>query len=209
VSAINLPLPHAPLIDRAGSMSREWYGFFRQLVQGLGGDTSTVTDVSSDDGVVGRLAAVESTVGDMTSSFLAIIGALAILTGTIPVANGGTGYSGAAWTAYTPTVTAGSGTFTTVLATGRFLRIGKIVLVEVDITITTNGTAATSVVFTLPDSTTTAARTVLHGKEFTAGKSVVASAVSGSGTLAITNYDATYPGASGNQIAVAGLYEAA
>jgi hypothetical protein len=54
------------------------------------------------------------------------------------------------WTTYTPTVTAGSGTFTTVSATGRYKRIGKLVCVQMTITITTNGTAAANVQGTLP-----------------------------------------------------------
>lgn len=55
-----------------------------------------------------------------------------------------------AWTAYTPTVTAGTGTFTTASATGRWQKIGKTVTGSVKVTITTNGTAAGYVRVTTP-----------------------------------------------------------
>lgn len=55
-----------------------------------------------------------------------------------------------AWTAFTPTITAASGSFTTVSATGKYCQIGKTLFVSVKIDITTNGTAAAGVRFTLP-----------------------------------------------------------
>ena len=55
-----------------------------------------------------------------------------------------------AWSTYTPTVTSGSGTFTTVSATGRFKQIGKTVHLQVVVTITTAGTAASTLIATLP-----------------------------------------------------------
>lgn len=72
------------------------------------------------------------------------------VTGTLPVANGGTGETGTAWTSYTPTVTASSGTFTTVSATGKYKKIGRVVHYNIKITITTVGTAAGVVYATLP-----------------------------------------------------------
>jgi hypothetical protein len=59
-------------------------------------------------------------------------------------------WDNATWTTYTPTVTAGSGSFTTVSASGRYKRIGKLCCVQIDVNITTNGTAAGSVNATLP-----------------------------------------------------------
>lgn len=57
---------------------------------------------------------------------------------------------GEAGIAYTPTVTAGSGTFTTVSATGSYVRVNKLVFVKFIVTITNNGTAGSSVGVSLP-----------------------------------------------------------
>jgi hypothetical protein len=51
---------------------------------------------------------------------------------------------------YTPTVTATSGTFTTVSATGRYVKIGNQVTVNVTITITSVGSASGRIKYTLP-----------------------------------------------------------
>lgn len=56
---------------------------------------------------------------------------------------------GGAWTAWTPTITASTGAFTTVSGSGKYKVIGKTCHFIVNITITTVGTA-TGTVFTLP-----------------------------------------------------------
>lgn len=112
------------------------------------------------------------------------------------------------WTAYTPTITAGSGTLTTVSATGRYLNMGKLTFVQVAITITTNGTAAGSVRATLPN-TATAVGWMLTGRENGLTAKLLQGFIGpGSPTLiTIVNYDNTYPGASGASIIVSGCYE--
>src|SRR6187551_965140 len=55
-----------------------------------------------------------------------------------------------AWSTYTPTITAGTGTFTTVSGAGRYKKIGRVVHLFILVTITTNGTAASWVQATLP-----------------------------------------------------------
>jgi len=55
-----------------------------------------------------------------------------------------------AWTTYTPTFTASSGTFTTTTTQGRYIRIGKFCAVAVDLNINTIGTASGVPNFTLP-----------------------------------------------------------
>lgn len=52
----------------------------------------------------------------------------------------GLNWENAAWVSYTPTVTAASGSFTTISATGRYKRVGKICVVTNLLTITTVGT---------------------------------------------------------------------
>lgn len=58
---------------------------------------------------------------------------------------------GAAWETWVPTITSSGGTFTTVtLNSARFGRIQKIVVAQIDFTITTGGTAFGTPIFTLP-----------------------------------------------------------
>ncbi len=110
-----------------------------------------------------------------------------------------------AWTTYTPTITSGTGTLTTVSATGRYLLIGKLMHLQVDIAITTNGTGGANISATLPVNAATSPY-LLPGREYNITAKVV-SARTGSNTIAITYYDATYPGADGARIVVSGLYE--
>lgn len=74
------------------------------------------------------------------------------VTGTLPVANGGTGLTGAAWTTYTPTVAAWiAGSVGTSTATARSQTIGKTTCVS--ITVTFSGTVtATGFTVSLPNS---------------------------------------------------------
>lgn len=58
--------------------------------------------------------------------------------------------TGSAWTSYTPTVSAQSGTITTSSATGRYRQIGKIVVAQMDVILTTVGTATGSLIVSLP-----------------------------------------------------------
>ncbi len=111
-----------------------------------------------------------------------------------------------AFTSYTPAITAGSGTFTTVSGAGRYKQIGKIVFVIITITITTNGSAATDVISTLPVAPTGIIN--FCGRAVSvSGKMLQGTALSAS--VAILNYDGSYPGASGETLNVSGFYEAA
>lgn len=65
-----------------------------------------------------------------------------------------------AWTTYTPTVTAGTGTATTVSATGRYKQIGKTVIVQASVTVTSVGTAASNMQISVPITASTAANYV-------------------------------------------------
>jgi len=55
-----------------------------------------------------------------------------------------------AWTSYTPTITAQTGTITTSSGTARYKQIGKTIFLTMDITITTAGTGSGSLVLSLP-----------------------------------------------------------
>ena len=58
--------------------------------------------------------------------------------------------AGGTWTNYTPTITAESGTPTTVSASGRYIQVGKLVTVTMTVTLTSVGTASGSVLASLP-----------------------------------------------------------
>ena len=113
-----------------------------------------------------------------------------------------------AYTLYTPTVTAQAGTFTTVAGAIRYKKRGRFVFINVTVTITTNGTAATSVLVTLPVAPTTASNQILSGRNYTAG-TVIAGLISGTSSAQILRYDATYPGANATVLVLTGVYEAA
>lgn len=74
------------------------------------------------------------------------------VTGTLPVANGGTGDTGTAWTSYTPTVTAGTGGVgsSSYTATGFYKTIGKSVFWQAKIVVTAVGAAGGYIALTLP-----------------------------------------------------------
>lgn len=114
-----------------------------------------------------------------------------------------------AWTAYTPTLTAGAGTFTTASAAGRYKQLGKTVLFSITVTITTNGTAAGFIGVTLP-ANSAAKEQAATGRE-NAAAGFVCGGVIGASTsqLLLTKYDNTYPGGNGYSITMQGVYETA
>lgn len=124
------------------------------------------------------------------------------------VANGGTGDTGTAWTAYTPSIAAQSGTFTTVSATGRYKTIGKTTFITITITATNIGTAAGYASATLPNISA-AEQYTLSGGNFSTGKSMRALIGISSSAALIANYDNTFPLASGQTVTVSGVYESA
>jgi hypothetical protein len=112
------------------------------------------------------------------------------------------------WRAYTPTAAAGTGTFTSVTPTGRYLLRGRVVKLQQKLVITTNGTAASYITMTLPVTAGASQHSCLAGLESQATGIVVRGEVTPSATVsAITGYDATYPGANGRTIVVSGEYE--
>lgn len=114
----------------------------------------------------------------------------------------------AAWSAYTPTITAGAGAFTTVSAAGRAQQVGKTLYFSVTITITTNGTAASFINLPLPSGYTAQANTTAVGRAGSVSGKMVQWSIAASGTSGfIVNYDNTYPGATGEVITVSGVVE--
>ena len=114
------------------------------------------------------------------------------------------------WASFTPSLSATSGTFTTASATGSYRRLGKTIEVNIVITITTNGTAAGQILVGLP----VVARGG-SGQVLTAGQNAPsiygcnAFVNAAAASTFVNKYDGTYPGLSGSQIYVSGVYIAA
>lgn len=188
-------------------------------------NTGTITLPTSTDTLVGRATTDTLTNKTLTSPTMTapVLGTPASgtmtnvtglplttgVTGTLPVANGGTGDTGTAWAAWTPTITAGSGTFTSVNGAGRYKQIGKTVFFQIAINIVTNGTAGTNVQATLPVSAVTSMVYVVAGREITVGNMLQGSiGVVGANILLINYTNNAYPGATGYSLNLSGVYEA-
>jgi hypothetical protein len=118
------------------------------------------------------------------------------------IANGGTADNGSAWTPYSPSLTCGSGSFTTATATGRYKTLGKTVFVSLLITMTTNNTCASFLNATLPF--------MAGGPVGIPGRisnTVMGQGVNGSSAITIVAYDGTYPFGDGKVAAMSGVYE--
>lgn len=118
------------------------------------------------------------------------------------------------WSTYTPTVTAFSGTLTTVAnQAGRYQQVGKAVHLVVRCSITTNGTGAGGIIFTLPVTAATVSPAVVwHGagrEDGLSGSMLQASIGSAGTTMGVLTYNNAYPGGSGAIIEVSITYEAA
>lgn len=104
----------------------------------------------------------------------------------------------AGWLTYSPTITAQAGTITTLgTVVGRYKLIGASTCVlYLDISITTNGTAAGAINFTLP--LPTALTSFGAGREIAlSGSTLSLQAAASPGTSNIVTYNNAYPGGSG------------
>ncbi len=120
-----------------------------------------------------------------------------------------TAYIDRAWTTYTPTLSCVTGTLTSASATGRYKSFGKTYFVEINASITTNGTCATALNATLPNSILASALFSFAGREMAiTGKMIGGVIVTGSNVLSFVNYDNTYPGVNGSNLAISGVVEA-
>ncbi len=134
--------------------------------------------------------------------------AVSVIPGSGGSATGGgqvLGYLGNAWTTYTPTLTPGSGSFTAASATGRYQRNGRSVTVQVQVTITTNGTAAGWAAISLPFGAAVAG--FISGSDGLTGKGLIGPINAAATQAVVRFYDATYPGANGAVLTLEGTYE--
>ena len=104
---------------------------------------------------------------------------------------------------HTATITAQSGTITTASGTVNVQRKGKFALVDVSITVTNNGTGASSLICSLPFSCSNG---VLNGRENAiSGKQLTA--ICEGAAISIRTYDNLYPAANGSVIQMSGVLE--
>lgn len=114
--------------------------------------------------------------------------------------------------AWTPTVTSTTGTITTASATGFYAQIADgLAFIDLEVTITTNGTGATSVRATLPTGVTgvTGSTRVISGYSVTGMQSLVGRVVGSGNQVIITTDDGTYPGVDGEVLQVSGVIRVA
>lgn len=167
-------------------------------------DQSNFIGIGTDNGLIWS-----ATGTNVASTSVSTVAGSLVLGTPLSATYGGTGDAGGAWTPYTPTLACGAGTLTTAAATGRYKQIGKMVTVEIDATITTNGSCATYLSATLPVQAA-AHKYVLP---------VFETANSLAGTFMINNglsqlfgafrrYNNVYPVGDGDTISTTGVYEA-
>lgn len=152
--------------------------------------------------------ATQAGAGDIVTGVLYLVlfnDALDSGAGGYVIMGGGGSAAPGAWASYVPVITGATGTITLATATGRWTQVGKTTFVEIDLTITTNGTGGTAVDATLPVAGN--GFSAFSGRDFTSGK-MLQGVVSGA-TLVIFNYDNSYPGADGERLVISGSYEAA
>lgn len=194
-------------------------GMTGSLASSVTGTTQSASDNSTkiattayvDAQVAGSIAGVSSIAGN-TGAFTLSTGITNSgndirLSVPVSVANGGTNYTGGAWTTYSPTVTAGSGTFSSVSASGSYLVIGKLVFFTVSVTITTVGTAAGAILVALPTGTAKRDGSVPAAETAVVGTSGVGRITTASGQLVIVRYDAGSLIGTGHKVSCSGVYE--
>jgi hypothetical protein len=115
-----------------------------------------------------------------------------------------------AWTSYTPTITVSSGALTTYSATGSYLVRGKICFVCYQLYITTNGTAAGTIGFSLPSTLASTVGSTFSGRERgVSGNMIQGYADASTNSLYVFTYNNLYAGGSGYIINISGFYPVA
>lgn len=110
------------------------------------------------------------------------------------------------WIQFTPTVTSGTGSFTSVSGSGKYLVRGKITHFTISVTCTTLGTASNYLVVSLPHDEKTGVDWSIHGRNSTLGLSVNGRVAANSSNINIRKYDSTFPIGSGETVTITGFY---
>ena len=131
-----------------------------------------------------------------------------VTTTPLPVANGGTGYVGGALTAYTPTITATSGSSVTFAnVSGTYLKIGKLLYFRA-LFQTNYSSAPGGLLVSLPTGLTLAGIVSVPGANISNNVALIATGSSGQNYVATMKYDGSSPvPASGNYCVIEGCVE--
>lgn len=99
---------------------------------------------------------------------------------------------------WTPTVTANAGTLTSVTTVGTYTRIGRQVILGININITNNGTGSIALKITgMPYNAAATYREAGIAKEYVSTGKAATLQFTATNTLQMVNYDNTYPGGTG------------
>lgn len=112
------------------------------------------------------------------------------------------------WNAWTPTITAESGTFSGVSSAGRYINAGKIVHWSLTITISNAGTAAGAVRIGLPVTSASASVYLGNGRSANTGKALQVFSASAAQASVLT-YDNVTAITTGHVLLLSGTYESA
>ena len=115
---------------------------------------------------------------------------------------------GGPWTAYTPSVTCGVGSFVSGLLQGKYKLVGKTVVWTASVAVQTNSGCANFLQFSLPFAAATPAGVCGNGREGSlTGKSVSGLVGGGGNQCIILYYDGTFSTANGQSFTVGGAFE--
>lgn len=213
-SAARLPIGSTNQVLSVGGGTASWVNLSSVGVSSFSGGTTGLTPSTPSAGAIslgGTLATGNGGTGliTFTSANKAIYStsSSALTAGTLPIAAGGTADTGSAWTTYTPSVSCGTGTLTSFSASGRYKTLGKTLFLEINVSITTNGTCAIQLMITLPNSLVSAADYILSGRDISISGSSFVGSIIGSGSVFVTKYDNSYGLSSGSTLVLSGIVE--
>jgi hypothetical protein len=131
------------------------------------------------------------------------------VSGTLPIANGGTADTGTAWSTFTPTITCGTGTVTSYTTqAGRQKTLGKTTWVSVNIQVNNIGTCSGLITINgFPTLNNSATAAILFGRDDSTGQMLQCRTVASDNKCAMQIYDGTNVTAT-HVLIISGTYEA-
>lgn len=113
-----------------------------------------------------------------------------------------------AWTSYTPTITAQTGSIPTLSASGRYKQIGKTILLQVTVSVGAGGTAVGNIFATLPFTANSSGTWVGGSYEYSVtGNGGISAVLTSATTLTIKNISAATYWVNGYAVAASVAYE--
>lgn len=107
---------------------------------------------------------------------------------------------------YTPTVAATSGTITSYTSTGRYTRVGRLVLAQTVTTITNNGTGTGAITISLPFTNGGEVATGSGRENAATGSQLQANLSAGATVMVVRTYNNSYPGGTNYALLVSIAY---